>query len=396
MASTERIDLMASESSKNEPKSVKAPLGGIVVVIVLAAVFAVWTGMRIVSATKAQQAVAAKRDQEAARTQAEMNAPKQVRVAAPVQQTWQPAVEFDGTLAAMQSAGLGFKVGGRISALRVHVGDAVKAGALLATLDATEAAAQLRAAEAQTRAADVQLKVAQDDEHRTTQMVASGSIAEAAGVQSTQKSALATAQLDAARAQAALAQVTLSNHSLLAPFAGTVTKVPDGIGAVVAPGAMQFEIVDVRSLKLKSTVSESDADLLAKGAAVEIETPSGSVTGVLSAVLSSVDQSTRRVPVEAVVDNKDGKLRSGSFVRARVEGGSPISVLKLPQTVLRPGSQDEIFTVDGDALRSHHVILAVDKDGSLLVRGGLTANARVLLSPSAEAKEGDHVVVQAP
>jgi multidrug efflux pump subunit AcrA (membrane-fusion protein) len=97
-----------------------------------------------------------------------------------------------------------------------------------------------------------------------------------------------------------------------------------------------------------------------------------------------------------VVDNKDGKLRSGGFVRARVEGGSPISVLKLPKEALRPGSQDEVFTVDGEALRSHHVILSVDKDGSLLVRGGLLANARVVLSPSAEAKDDDHVVVQAP
>lgn len=387
---------MSAHATSSPPsKPVKAPLGGIIVGIVLALGFVAWTGSRIVTATGAKKELAAKRQEESARTQAALNAPSKVRVVTPVAQNWQPAVEFDGTLGAAQAAGLGFKVGGRISAVRVKVGDEVKAGALLATLDTTESGAQLKAAEAQVRAAQAQLMVAQDEERRTTQMVSTGSVAEAAGVQTTQRAALAAAQLDAATAQVGLVRASLANHSLIAPFAGTVTKVPDGIGAVVGPGAVQFEMVDTRSLRLKSTVSEYDANLLQTGGKISIETPVGTVEGELSAVLSSVDASTRRVPVEAVVKNDDNKLRSGSFVRARVQGGAPIDVLKLPHTVLRPGSQDEIFSINGDTLVSRRVVYALDKDGSLLVRSGLNAGEQIVASPTPEAKTGDKISIEA-
>lgn len=389
------MDPMSVHATETSTKPVKAPLGGIIVGIVLALGFVAWTGTRIVSATGAQKALTTKRQEDSVRTQALLNAPKLVRVTAPVSQAWQPRVQFDGTLAASQAAGLGFKAGGRISAVRVKVGDQVKAGALLATLDTTESGAQLRAAEAQVRAAQAQLAVAQDEERRTTQMVTSGSVAEAAGVQTTQRAALAAAQLDSATAQVGLVRATLANHSLIAPFAGTVTKVPDGIGAVVAPGAVQFELVDTRLLRLKSTVSEYDANLLQPGAKIQIETPIGTVEGEISAVLSSVDASTRRVPVEAVVKNDDNKLRAGSFVQASVQGGSPIQVLKLPHTVLRPGSQDEIFVLNADTLISRRVVYALDSDGSLLVRKGIDATERVVLSPTPEAKTGDKVSVEA-
>ncbi|HEX2881134.1 MAG TPA: efflux RND transporter periplasmic adaptor subunit [Polyangiaceae bacterium] len=386
---------MTAHATETPTKPVKAPLGGIIVGIILVLGFVAWTGSRIVSATGAKKELAAKRQEESARTQAALNAPSKVHVVTPVAQNWQPVVEFDGTLAAAQAAGLGFKVGGRISSVRVKVGDEVKAGALLATLDTTESGAQLKAAEAQVRAAQAQLLVAQDEERRTTQMVSTGSVAEAAGVQTTQRAALAAAQLDAATAQVGLVRASLANHSLIAPFAGTVTKVPDGIGAVVAPGAVQFEMVDTRSLRLKSTVSEYDANLLQPGATIQIETPVGTVSGEITAVLSSVDASTRRVPVEAVVKNDDNRLRAGSFVRASIQGGAPISVLKLPHTVLRPGSQDELFSVNGDTLVSRRVVHALDKDGSLLVRSGLNAGEQIVVSPTPEAKTGDKVSVEA-
>ena len=303
-------------------------------------------------------------------------------------ETWQPSVDFEGTLAASQAASLGFKVGGRMGNIRVKVGDVIKAGAVLGTLDATEAAAQLKATQAQARAAEAQLSLAEDTERRTSAMVASGSLAEASGVQTVQQKALAAAQLDAARAQISLVQVSLGNHSLIAPFAGTVTKVPDGIGAVVGPGAPQFELEDLRTLKLRSTVSEHDANLLQTGAVVEIDAEHGPVKGKVSAVIASVDAATRRVPIEALIENP-GALRAGSFVRAHVRSAEAISVLRLPHTALRPGSQDEVLTLQGDKLQLKNIIFSVAKDGSMLVRRGISADDQVVLSPKSEWKTGD-------
>lgn len=382
-------------SESTQPERVKAPLAGIVVGLALVGGLVAWTSTRVATATKAQAAVAEKRAQEAEKNLALAKQPEHVSVVQGATTSWLPSVELDGTLAAEQSASLGFKLGGKIGTLKVKVGDQVKAGALLATLDATEAGAQAAASSAQVRAAEAQLALAQDTEHRTQAMVQSGSFSEASGVQSAQQRALALAQLDAAKAQSALAKVALANHTLVAPFAGTVTKVPDGIGEVVGPGTPLFEIVNTKVLKLSTTVSEHDANLLSTGAPVTLELETGKATGHISAVLGTVDEKTRRVPVEASFNNP-GFLRAGAFVQAHVDAKTEISVVKLPHDVLRPGTQDEVIVVTGNGLlEARRVVLSVDKDGSLLVRRGLSASERVVLKPKPEAKTGDTVAVDA-
>jgi RND family efflux transporter MFP subunit len=374
---------------------VKAPLAGIIFVVVAVAGLVAWTSTRVATATKAQAAMAEKRAVEAERTAKLAKQPERVNVVAGQTASWVPTVVLDGTLTAEQSASVGFKVGGKIGSLKVKVGDQVKAGALLATLDATEAGAQAAASAAQVRAAEAQLALAQDSERRTQAMVQSGSFAEASGVQSSQQRALALAQLDAAKAQQSLTKVSLGNHTLTAPFAGTVIKVPDGIGEVVAAGVPLFEIVNIKVLKLSTTVSEHDANLLQLGAPVELSVETGKATGRISAVLGTIDQHTRRVPVEASFDNP-GFLRAGAFVQARVQAKNEISVLKLPHEVLRPGSQDEAMVVAADGrLEARRLVLSVDKDGSLLVRSGLAPTDKLVVKPRPEAKPGDVVSIGA-
>jgi RND family efflux transporter MFP subunit len=384
-----------SESAAAQPERVKAPLAGIIAGLVMVGGLVAWTGTRVATATKAQAAMAERRATEAEKNAAVAKQPEKVSVVSGVPAKWLPTVELDGTLSAEQSASLGFKVPGKIGSLKVKVGDQVRAGALLATLDATEAGAQAAAASAQVRAAEAQLALAQDSERRTQAMVQSGSFAEASGVQSVQQRALALAQLDAAKAQASLARVSLGNHTLVAPFAGTVTKVPDGIGEVVGPGAPLFEIVNIKVLKLATTVSEHDANLLNVGTPIELALENGKAAGRISAVLGTVDQQTRRVPVEASFDNP-GFLRAGAFVQAHVNAKNEIDVLKLPHEVLRPGSQDEVMVVgEGGRLDTRRVVFAVDKDGTLLIRRGISATDRLVSKPKPEAKAGDVVTVEA-
>ena len=374
----------------------RAPLAGILVGAALVLGFVAWTGVRIHAAKQAQAVVASKRTADAQRAVLDAAAPQKVRTVRAESQTWQPVVEFEGSLLAAQSAALGFKVNGRINSVRVKLGQVVKAGTLLGTLDSTEAAAQVRSADAQHRAAQAQLALAEDTARRTGSMVASGALSEAQGVQSSQQKSLASAQLDAAKAGLALSHVNLQNQSLLAPFAGTVTRVPDGVGAVVNPSAIEFELMDLSTLKLKGSVSESDANLVHPGSQVEVSGEHGAVTGTVSAVLGAVDPNTRRVPLEALFDNrKDASaLRSGAFVRARIRGGAPLPVLRLPREALRPGSQDEVLIVQGGALTVKRLSFALAPDGALLVRQGLAATDEVVFSPKPEAKTGDRVSVE--
>ncbi len=381
----------SSHLSSTSPPRV--PLVGIIVVVLAVMGFVGWSAIRIHAATVQKKALEAQRMADAQRAANEVKAAPKVRVIAPEATSWSPSVEIDGTLAAARSAELGFETPGRLANASVRIGDAVKAGQTLATLDTGEISAQLKAAQAQVRAAEASLALATDQERRTATMVSSGSLAEATGVQTTQQKAVASAQLDAARAQVSLSQVALGNHRLVAPFAGTVTRAPEGVGSVVGPGASLFEIQDLSRLKLRGTLGEHDAALVEPGSKIAVESEHGRVEGTITVVLGSVDAATRRVRVEADIDNQGARLRAGSFVRGVVQAGSSIPVLKLPHDVLRPGAQDELFVVTGDTLASRRVVYSVAPTGELLVRRGLTAGERVMRAPKSDTHAGERVQI---
>jgi RND family efflux transporter MFP subunit len=299
-------------------------------------------------------------------------------------------VQFEGTLQPVHEADLGFKVAGRLAQIRVRLGDRVAAGQTLAMLDATEAEAQVEAARAQVRAAEAQLALADDSAKRTSTLVGSGAASQQTGVQTGQQRSLAAAQLDSARAQLSIAQATLKNQTLAAPFAGSVTKVPSGAGAIVNPGTVLFHVQDTSTVKLAGAIGEADAPLVRPGATLEVRLDGRTVQGRVVAVLTSVDAATRRVPLEAEIKNEGGQpLYGGSFVRAAVKGLRPVQVLRLPPTALRPGSQNEVLVADGGRLHVRHILFARAADGALLVRAGLEPTERVVAAPTAEAADGD-------
>ena len=147
-----------------------------------------------------------------------------------------PQVEITGTLRPWRDADVGFELQGRLVRLNVATGDRVKAGAVLAVLDASRAGAQLSQAEAQTRAAEANVALSEDTLRRTEALAATKSIPEAQAEQARQQLALSRAQLESARAAQRLAKTGAGDHTMVAPFAGLVTKAPTATGGVVQPG----------------------------------------------------------------------------------------------------------------------------------------------------------------
>ena len=310
---------------------------------------------------------------------------------APEAMTWQPRVAVTGTLEPIQQADVGFKMGGRLLTIKAKTGDVVKAGQLLGVVDAAEASAQASVAQTGVRVAEISLEMAKDAQKRTDSLFQQSAIAEAEKTTATQRALLAAAQLEQARAQARLVSVSVGNASLVAPFGGLVTRAPNGIGKIVAPGEPLFHIEDTTVLKLSASISETDAKVFEVGATVAIE-GAPHANGKVTAVLTSLDPQTRRVPLIAELPNgRQAGLMSGSFVRAQIIAASPIQVFKLPSSALRPGSQDEVVVVEQNIAHIVRVGFVTAPDGALYVRTGLEASDRVIAAPSPEVKEGQTI-----
>jgi RND family efflux transporter MFP subunit len=304
--------------------------------------------------------------------------------------TWRPSIPVTGTLAAIQEADVGFKTGGRLVTVSAKVGDHVRLGQQLAALDVAEARAQSAATSAAVRAAEVGWDMAKDAEKRTLALFEQHAISDAENLAAKNRAALALAQLEGARAQAQLAAVGVSNGSLPAPFAGLITRAPDGVGKIVGPGEPMFHVQDTSTLKLGATLSEADARLVEVGDALTVE--GQGAAGKVTAVLGSLDAQTRRVPMVAEVPNvAQAPLLAGAFVRATIVSGREVSVLELPSVALRPGSQDEVVVLREGKAHLVRIAFTAAADGVLLVRSGITAADALVATPSPEVKDGDEL-----
>jgi multidrug resistance efflux pump len=207
------------------------------------------------------------------------------------------------------------------------------------------------------------------------------------------------AQLEGAHASTKLAKSGAGLATAVAPFSGIVTKAPTGIGSIVNPGVPLIHIEDTSRFRLSATIGEEDVSLVATGAQVKIVYREHVTDGKVIAIVRSLDQSTRRAPVEIEVPN-DGVLLGWGFVRARILGKGEVPAVRLPALARRPGSQDEIVKVETIAGKKVVKIVkasfAVDEDGSMVVQRGISADDVVLLSPNVELKDGDPIEIAAP
>jgi RND family efflux transporter MFP subunit len=377
-----------------EPRDLAAPVSrgariGLLIALAAAIAFAGLLAVRVKQALAKRDVVASERTA----TEARGKQKDPSRTAHPVPTRWVPRVDLTGTLKPWRDADVGFETPGRLVRVSAAVGDKVTAGQVLAVLDASRAAAQVGQAESQVAAAEANLALAVDNLKRTESLAATKSVPEAQAEQSRQQVALAKAQLAGAHASTRLAQSGAGLHSINAPFPGIVTKAPTGIGSVVNAGVPLMHIEDTSRFRLSATLGEEEVPLIVVGAPVKILYRERVVEGKVVAVVPSLDQATRRAPVEIEVPNAASDLLAWSFVRARISGRGEVDAVRIPSLARRPGSQDEVVKLENGHAKIARVSFAVDEDGSLVVQRGLTVSDEVVLSPSSDVKDGDPIEV---
>jgi RND family efflux transporter MFP subunit len=311
-----------------------------------------------------------------------------VRRSAPVAVRFSPRIVATGKLKPARAAQLAFAVGGTLERVAVERGQSVARGALLATLDAAGARASLAQAEGGVAAARAQLKLAADALARASAIYAQQGISQAQLVQAEAQRDLASAQLRAAEAQREQAQVHLERHVLKAPFAGVITKAPEGTGAAVGAAVPLFGLEATNPLVLESSLTQQEALSVRAGASATVTVPATAEAAgaVVRAVVSSVDPATDRVPVELSVNNAGGRLLPHAFARAELGRGLERDALRVPGAAL--GQQDAspcVWIAEGEgAPRPFPVrVLALEGEAALIDPGpgGWPAGALALERP---------------
>ena len=126
------------------------------------------------------------------------------------------------------------------------------------------------------------------------------------------------------------------------------------------PGTVYATLQDLDSMRVDFSVPEQQIRLIEIGMPVTVSTEVGDteLTGQISAIEPRIDPNCRLVTVRAEVDDPEGTINPGQFLRVRVELPRGADVIALPQTVLSSTLYgDSVFVVrtegEGDAATQH-------------------------------------------
>jgi membrane fusion protein, multidrug efflux system len=273
-------------------------------------------------------------------------------------------LEVSGSLVAVNSAFVKARVAAEVAEISVREGDRVKAGDLLARLDATEFTLRQRQAEQQAAAAKSQLDIAERALANNRALVEQGFISKNALDTSVMNVAGAQASLQAAQAAAELARKAVRDTEIRAPLSGLVSQRLVQPGERVPLDARLVEIVDLSHIELEAAVSPDDVGMVQVGslARLRIDGLAQPVAARVVRINPSTQAGTRSVLTYLALEPQPG-LRQGLFARGTIE-------LQRQTTLAVPASAVRV-----DQARPHVLLVAGGKAVQRLVTTGARGDA---------------------
>jgi cobalt-zinc-cadmium efflux system membrane fusion protein len=283
---------------------------------------------------------------------------------------------------------------GRVTRVIAGLGDTVKSGAPLATVEASE----FVQAQNDLKLAAAQLKLARINETRKHALydAKGGSLQDWQQSQSDLTSADTAlisvrnrlkilGKSDAEIADLERAQTINPVATLTAPIAGVVVDRQVGPGQYLQSGGGTpvFTIADPSSVWLLANVRETDVGLVKLGQSVEVHVlayPKRAFKAHVTYVAALVDSVTHRLPVRAEIDNRDGALKPEMFANFRILTSDASDSPAVPEAaVVYEGDAAHVWVEAGDGLLSLRTIrTGRSNDGLIEVLEGLKPGERVV------------------
>lgn len=285
--------------------------------------------------------------------------------------------EFAGEIRARIESRLGFRVAGKITQRQVDVGQHVRAGTVLAQLDARDYRLAADAARAQVAAALTNRDLAAADFKRYASLREQNFIsgAELERRETTLKAA--QAQLEQAQAQLASQGNQAGYTNLVADVSGVVTAVEAEEGQVVSAGTPVVRIAADGPRDVVFAVPEDKVMAVRPGTAVRVRlwASSEEMTGRIREVAASADPVTRTYPVKVSLEgDRQPPLGATVTVVPQVLSQAGTPVIKIPTSALRqdgPGSAVWVLDRATMTVKSQPVQVATADGNDAVIAAGL-------------------------
>lgn len=298
--------------------------------------------------------------------------------------------EYTGEVRARIEARLGFRVGGKLIRRHVEVGQRVRAGQLLAELDAADLGLASQAGQAQVEAAKTQRDLAAAELRRFQDLQAKGFVSAAEIERRQAQLDAAEATLRQARAQSALQGNQTRYARLLADADGVVLALEAEVGQVIAAGAPVLRLARDGARDVHFFVPEDRVQNVLPGqkASVRLWSSTDASAQPLEAtvreVAASADPVTRTYAVRVMLPSQ-AKVALGStaFVQLAAGGGEAQPGVALPTSALMrtpEGTSVWVFQPDTGTVEPRLVKVVGLLDNQVMVQQGLKPGEEVVVA----------------
>lgn len=306
-----------------------------------------------------------------------------VKVAEVKQQLQEISLVKTGNLAPFKEAKALSMIGGTIQQLRFNLGDEVKEGQVLATIDTRML--QLDLQKAETNAA----KLRRDLDTYTELL--QGQAATQEKVNDIRQSYLdAVNQVNQVKKQ-------ISDAAVKAPTNGTISEKPVEQGMFANAGTEIATIVNLSQAKVQLNLTESEVYQVKEAQEVKITTdvyPGTIFKGKISFISPQADE-THNYRIEIMAGNSTrALLRSGTFVYADFSRKTQQNILLIPRDALTESVKDaSVYVVRDNKAHLTPIKTGIEMSGMIQVTGGLKEGDIVVTSGQINLKEGTPVSI---
>jgi RND family efflux transporter MFP subunit len=308
-----------------------------------------------------------------------------------------------GNIQPFNRAAIYARVNGYVKSWDHDIGSPVKAGQVLATIDAPDLDQQLGQAKATLASVKANEQIATLTANRNNILLQKQIVAQQLADQTTADAKAKEAVVDANEANVRQLEAMQSFKTLSAPFDGVVTARNVELGMLINSGGSGqplFEVSDLHRVRIYVQVPQSFSAALAAGMKATFEMPQypgQQFDATVSHISRAINATSHSMQVELQADNSAGKFFGGSYCNVHFQIPSDPNRVEVPSTALISGNQGtQVATLDGgDKVVLKNVQLGRDLGDSVEVVAGLTPSDRIVNNPPETLASGDTVRVAA-
>jgi len=311
-----------------------------------------------------------------------------------------PFLSVSGKIQASNSADLSTRMMGYVNKVHVNVGDKVKEGQLLVSINNSDLQAKRAQVNAGITEATAAFNNAQKDYNRFKNLFADNSASQKELDDMTANFNMAKARLESANQMKNEINAQFAYSNITAPFSGVITSKNVEAGNMANPGAPLISMETPGSFEVMAMVPESEISEIKKGTVVDVLVKSigKTIKGKVIEVSSSAKHTGGQYLVKIALDKTDAKILSGMFttVQFPVERKAKSAMVLIPmEAIVTNGQLSGVYTPSqSNTAMLRWLRLGRTFGNQVEVLSGLNADETYIVSAEGKLYNGAKISIQ--